>query len=242
MRDDKRIWAVRKMLDEYVRSLSLRHIRDPGSLARLSRDIVNRLDEGNSIWRKWNEQREVLIKPALPCWVPIEDMQGYLNQMSGPRLTRVDVEQRLRAFEEEEYFEHRNQAFQKRCLTIYRQEKAKGTELTAIVGLLRDYVQELEDRTRVEEKARYRYIQDQKRVRREQLLVSGADCNWTQIEAFPYWYCRKNGRTYRLSPSKDRRWTLHEVSNIQDTNVGLPLGKYASRREATKAIRMLAYS
>ncbi|HEX2839972.1 hypothetical protein [Hyphomicrobium sp.] len=242
MRDDERIWAVRKLLDEYVRSPSLRHVRDPESIARLSRDIVNRLDGGNSIWRKWDAKREALVRSALPCWIPIEDMQGFLNRMPGPQLTRVDVEQRLRAFEEEEYFEHRNQAFEKGCLTIYRREKAKGTELTAIVGLLRDYVQELEDRTRVEERERYREIQNQKRLRRGQLLASGADCNWSQIEGFPNWHCRKNGRTYRLSPSKNGKWTLQEVSGVQDTHVGFPLGIYSSRREATKAIRTLAYA
>lgn len=242
MRNDERIREVRSLLNEYLRSPSLRHVRDPESIAGLAREIVNRLDGGNTIWRKWDAQREALVKLALPCWIPFEDMQDYLNGMPGPQLTRTDVEQRLRAFEEEEYFEHRNSSFEKACLAIYYREKASGTELTAIVGLLRDYVEELENRTRIEERERYLENQIQQQTRREQLLCSGADCGWTQFQGTSHWYCRKNGRTYRLSPSKDGKWNLRNVSSTSDGEEGVQLGKYSSRREATKAIRTLAYA
>jgi hypothetical protein len=49
MTDDERTWAVKKILSDYVKSLSLRHIRDPHSLSRLAQEIVKRLDRGNSI-------------------------------------------------------------------------------------------------------------------------------------------------------------------------------------------------
>ena len=86
MRDDQRIWAVKELLFDYVRSPSLRHIRDPHSLTKLAADIVKRVDQGNSIWRKWDGQREVLIKSAVRCWIPLEDMRDFLNAMPGPLL------------------------------------------------------------------------------------------------------------------------------------------------------------
>jgi hypothetical protein len=67
MREDERIWAVKELLFDYVKSPCLRHIRDPHSLIRLAQEIVRRIDQGNSIWRKWNGQREVLLKSAVPC-------------------------------------------------------------------------------------------------------------------------------------------------------------------------------
>jgi hypothetical protein len=86
-----------------VKSPSLRHIRDPHSLSRLAQEIVRRLDRGNSIWRKWDGQREVLLKSALCCWIPVEDVREFLNRLPGPLLTTTDVAQRLKAFEEEEH-------------------------------------------------------------------------------------------------------------------------------------------
>jgi hypothetical protein len=35
MREDERVWAVRELLSDYVKSPSLRHIRDPHSLIKL---------------------------------------------------------------------------------------------------------------------------------------------------------------------------------------------------------------
>lgn len=83
MREDERVWLVKDLLFEYVKSPSLRHIRDPHSVIRLAQEIVRRLDRNNSIWSKWNGQREVLLKSALPCWIPIEDLRDFLNRMPG---------------------------------------------------------------------------------------------------------------------------------------------------------------
>jgi hypothetical protein len=99
MKEDERIWAIKGLLFDYVKSPSLRHIRDPNSIFKLAQEIVRRIDQGNSIWRKWDGQREVLLKSALPCWIPVEDLRDFLNDTPGPRLTTTDVAQRLKSFE-----------------------------------------------------------------------------------------------------------------------------------------------
>jgi hypothetical protein len=154
MSDDERIWAVRELLLNYVRSPSLRHVRDPHSLGRLAQDIVKRIDSGNSIWSKWDGQREVLLKSAVACWIPIEDMREFLNRMPGPRLTTTDVAQRLKAFEDEQHYAYPNEELHSGCLALYEKEKTEGTELPAVVGLLRDHVEREEERLRGEQQER----------------------------------------------------------------------------------------
>jgi hypothetical protein len=48
MREDGRIWAVKELLFDYVKSPSQRHIRDPHSPRSLAQAIVGRMDQGNS--------------------------------------------------------------------------------------------------------------------------------------------------------------------------------------------------
>jgi hypothetical protein len=74
MREDECIWAVKELLLDYVKSPSLRHIRDPYSLTKLAQEIVRRIDRGNSIWRKWDGQREVLTEI---CAVLLDTGRGY---------------------------------------------------------------------------------------------------------------------------------------------------------------------
>jgi hypothetical protein len=201
MREDERIWAVKELLFEYVKSPSLRHIRDPHSVNRLAQEIVKRIDHGNSIWRKWDGPRETLLKSALGCWIPIQDMRDFLNRMAGPLLTTTDVAQRLKAFEEEEH-DYSDEELRSSCPAVYEKEKADGTELPAIIGLLRDHVEREEERIRTEQRERHQEWCRQDRIAREQRLLSGADCKWTQLQKSQHWYCRANGRTYRLSPTK----------------------------------------
>jgi hypothetical protein len=241
MSEDQRIWAVKELLFDYVKSPSLRHIRDPHSVIRLAQEIVKRVDQGNSIWRKWDGQREVLLKSALPCWIPIGDLRDFLNAMLGPKLTATDVEQRLKAFEEEPYSEYPKEELQAGCLAIYEREKAEGTELPAIVGCLRDHVEREEERLRVEREENYRQWREQDRVAREERLLSGADCKWTQLQKSPHWFCRTNGRTYRLSPTKDKMWNLCRVNSTLDDEEGALIGKYRHRGDATKVVTEMAY-
>jgi hypothetical protein len=100
--EDDRIYGVQRLLADYVRSPSLRHIRDPLYLRKLAREIVKTVDRGNSIWTKWDGQREVLLRKALRCWVPTSDLRDALNLLPGPKLTNTDVEQRRLQMEEDE--------------------------------------------------------------------------------------------------------------------------------------------
>ena len=73
-----------------------------------------------------------------------------------------------------------------------------------------------EERIRVEQEERYREWREEDRIAREQRLLSGADCKWTQLQKSPHWHCRANGRTYRLSPTKDKMWNLYRVNSTSD--------------------------
>jgi hypothetical protein len=241
MRDDARVHAVKELLFEYVRSPSLRHIRDPHSVVKLAQDIVKRIDRENSIWRKWDGQRELLAKSAVCCWIPTEELRDFLNGMPGPQLTATDVAQRLKAFEEENAYELAKEEHQAGCLAIFAKEKAAGTELPAIIQLLREHVEREDVRIYDEQQERYRQVREEDRVARERRLLSGADCTWTQLRGSQHWYCRTNGRTYRLSPTKDKMWHLYRVKTTSDDEEGGLVGKYQRRGDATKAVAQIAY-
>ena len=240
MRDDERVWTVKELLFDYVKSPSLRHIRDPHSVNRLAQEIVRRIDRGNSIWRKWDGQREVLLRSAVGCWIPIEDIRDFLNRMPGPPLTTTDVAQRLKAFEDEEHT-WPDEELQPGCLVLFEQEKAGGTELPAIIQLLRDHIEREDERLRSERQEEYQRQREQDRVAREQRLLSGADCKWTQLQKSQHWYCRANGRAYRLSPTKDKMWHLYRVKSVSDEDEGMLIGKYRRRGDATKVVAETAY-
>lgn len=240
MGNDERIWAVKELLLDYVRSPSLRHIRDPHSVHKLAYNILKCLDHGNSVWGKWDGHREALLKSAVGCWIPIEDLRNFLNGMPGPSLTTTDVAQRLRAFEDEQHT-YPDEELQGSCLALFEKEKAAGTELPAIIGCLQEHVEKEEERLRLEQEERYRQWREQDKIAREQRLLSGADCKWTQIRGSANWYCRANGRTYRLSPTQDKMWHLHRVNSVSDDEQGALIGKYQRRGDATKVVAEMAY-
>jgi hypothetical protein len=134
-----RQYAVASILFEYVKSPSLRHLRDPHSVHRLAREIVKALDGASSAWKKWETQREEVVKAAAPCWIPVEDIQAFLNSLPGPSLTKTDVEQRLRAIWEEPYASYPNDDLKDGCVALYQSEKAQGTEMRAIIGALQEH-------------------------------------------------------------------------------------------------------
>jgi len=241
MSEDEQILAVKVLLFDYLRSPSLRHIRDPHSVAKLAREIVRKIDHGNSIWGKWDGQRELLLKSAVGCWVPLNAMRDFLNRMPGPRLSMTDVTQRLKACEEEEPDRYPNEELRHGCEALYEQERADGTELPAIIGVLREYVEREEDRIHIERNERHRQLREQSQSSREQRLLSGADCNWTQLRKSRNWYCRTNGRTYRLSPTNDKMWSLDRVSSVSDEEKGGLVGKYRLRGDASKVVAEMAY-
>jgi hypothetical protein len=240
MIDEERAWAIKHILFDYVKSPSLKHIRDPHSITKLAREIVRRLDRGNIIWTKWTEHREMLLKSAVGCWVPIADLRTFLNAMRGPPLTMTDVDQRLKDFELESRI-WANEELKDDCLAIYAEEREAGTDMPAILGRLREHVEHEETRLRDEQRAQWQKVSEEAQVAREQRLLSGADCKWTQIRGSKHWYCRTNGRTYRLSPTDDKKWNLYRVDAVKDDENGDLVGRYRGRGDATKVIAEMAY-
>ncbi len=234
-----RIYAVTSELFDYVKSPSLRHIRDPHSIHRLAKSIVQSLDRASSVWRKWEGSREEFAKAASCCWIPTEDLLTFLNRLPGPVLTRTDVVQRLRAFWEEPWAAYPNEELKSGCLVLYESEKAQGTELPAIVGALQEHIELEEERLRREQAENYQRYKETERLRLQQRFLSGADCGWTPIEEFDDLFCRRNGRAFRIARRKDKRWKLYRVASVADA--GVLLGSYQGRREANKALEQIAY-
>lgn len=241
MSDNEKLYAIKRLLSNHASSPSLRHIRDPHTIHLVAHEIMRIVGDRSSVWCKWNEQREALAKSAVGCWIPIDDLRDFLNGLPGPPLTTTDVSQRMRAFEDEDYFACPSEELQPDCVAIFQREKAEGTELPAIIGLLREHVEREEERLRTEQKHRYEQWREKDLVDREQRLLSGADCNWTQLRKSAHWFCRTNGRTYRLSPAKDKMWTLARVKTVSDDEKGAVLGKYQRRGDATKVVAEAAY-
>jgi hypothetical protein len=107
--------------------------------------------------------------------------------------------------------------------------------------MLRDHVEREEERLRVEQQEQHQQWREQDRIAREQRLLSGADCNWTQLQHSQHWYCRANGRTYRLSLTNDKMWHLYRVNSTSDDEEGALIGKYQRRGDATKVVKQMAY-
>src|SRR5690606_41637673 len=67
------------LLADYVRSPSLRHMREQRSLAKLALEIVTKLDQDSSVWRKWEGPRDKVLASAIDCWIPKDDMLAFLR-------------------------------------------------------------------------------------------------------------------------------------------------------------------
>lgn len=232
--ESDRIYALTSRLFEYVKSPSLKHIRDPHSIQRLAHELLTAVDRASSIWTKWEGPREDIAKAAAHCWISIEDLQAYLNQLPGPALTRTDVTQRLRAIYDETYGHYPNEDVKASCLALYEAEKAQGTEMPAIIGALQEHIEVEEDRLSRKRDEAYRRHQAEERVRAQQRFMAGADCGWTKLDGSEGFYCRRNGRTFRTVQDKDKRWSLFRVTAPEDK--GALLGTYQGRRDANKAL------
>jgi hypothetical protein len=238
--DADRQYAVASLLFDYMKSPSLRHLRDPQSVRKLAREIVTALDGASSVWKKWETRREEVAQAAAPCWIPVEDLRAFLSTLPGPALTKIDVEQRLRAIWEEPYTSYPKDELKDGCIALYRSEKAQGTEMRAIIGALQEHIEREEDRLRREQEENYRRWKEEECVKLEQRFLSGADCGWTQINKSEALYSRRNGRAFRIVQGKDKRWTLYRIKDIGDN--GNALGTYQGRREASKALEKIAYA
>ncbi len=238
--ESDRHYAVLSKLMEYVSSPSLRHIRDPRNLQKLAEEIARTIDASSGVWTKWNGQREDLAKAAAPCWIPIEDLQAFLNQLPGPLLTRTDVVERLRAFWEEPWERYPDEDLRDGCLALYQKEKAEGTEMPAIVGAIRVHIEDEEERLRKEREQAHQRFKEEERLKAQERFLSGADCGWIQLDKTETFYCRRNGRAFRTTRAKDKRWNLYRVRDQSDD--GLLLGTYQGRREASEALKQIAYT
>lgn len=62
MKEDERVWAVRQLLSDYVKSPSLKHIRDPYAVGRLAPEIVRRLDRDSSDLRQPRQKEGGVVR------------------------------------------------------------------------------------------------------------------------------------------------------------------------------------
>jgi hypothetical protein len=201
---------------------------------------VKALDGASSAWKKWETEREEVVNAAAPCWIPVEDIQAFLNSLPGPSLTKTDVEQRLRAIWEEPCASYPNDNLKDGCIALYQSEKAQGTEMRAIIGALQEHIEREEDRLRREREEDWRRLKEEELLKLEQRFLSGADCGWTAIEKSDALYSRRNGRAFRIVRGKDKRWTLYRIKEISDQ--GKVIGTYQGRRDASKALEKIAYA
>ena len=202
---------------------------------------MKRLDEVGSVWKKWNGAREQILGDALGCWIPTADMLNFLNSLSGPVLTLTDLEQRMRTMIDTECIGEPDDDLRGECLEIYHAERSAVTEMPAIVGRLSQYV--VQQWPRLQEarrQAREQQLADA-RENRERRLLSSADCPWTQIRGSKCFYCRKNGRTFRLRPLPDKTWEMRRVEEVDDGKEGQVIGRYRSRGDASKVVLKAAF-
>lgn len=237
--ESDRLHAVTRSLFQYVKSPSLRHIRDPESIYTLAKDILLEVDRASSIWSKWEAGREDLLKAAAASWIPVEDLAEFLNSLPGPALTLTDVKQRLRAFWEEMWVPYPREEFKAGCVAIYEAEKAAGTGMTAIIWALNEHLEAEEQRLRHENEVAHRQRVQEERIRLQERFLAGVDCGWAQFDDPQTFFYRRNGRAFRVKKGKDKRWTLCRVKGLDD--VGDQLGIYLGRGDANKIIAKIAY-
>jgi len=242
MPEDERLWSIRSLISDYARSPSLRHIRDPFFIAKLAKDILRAVDRGTSPWQKWNNQREILVTAAATTWIPTEDLRDHFNTLAGPKLTATDVSQRLRTIQEDSFGSDLlpDDELRDSCLELYQRERAVGTEMTAIIYALQEYVEGQREQIQIEQEQRWRETQEKEREAARQRLLSGADCKWTALRKASELYSRINGRLYRINQGADKRWVLTRVKSVSDED-GDVLGTYKGRGDATKALKEIAY-
>ena len=196
MRSD-RLHAVTLILTDYFKSPSPRHIRDPHSVHKLAKEILQAVDRAGSVWTKWEGCRDDVVKAAAPCWIPVEDLAAFLNSLPGPPLTLTDVKQRLRVVWEEPWSQYPKEDLKLGCLAIYEGEKAAETEMSAIIGALQEYIEQEEERLSREREESYRRFREDERVRLQQRFLSRANCGWTPIDGSVALFCRRIGRAFR---------------------------------------------
>lgn len=240
MSEDERLHSIRSLIFDYVKSPSLRHIREPHFVAKLAKDILRIVDRPVGPWAKWDGLREAQLTAAAATWIPLEALREYLNAIPGPKLTATDVAQRLRAIQEEGYGLYPAEALKGGCLALDAREREAGTEMSAIIGAVQEYAEQEERRLRDEHEQKWKETRAAERESLKQRLLSGLDCKWTSLAKSSELFCRMNGRLFRLAQGKDKRWGLHRIESL-DEDEGRLLGQYGSRGDAAKIVMKIAY-
>lgn len=111
--------------------------------------------------------------------------------------------------------------------------------MPAIVGALQEFAGAEEERLDRERQEQWPAQQEADRLALERRFLSGADCRWTPLEGSKAVFMRRNGRAFRLSPTKEKRWQLHRIE--EPTDAGDLLGVYATRGATNKVIEKIAY-
>ena len=78
-------------------------------------------------------------------------------------------------------------------MAIYVAEWAAGTEMSAIIGALKEYTEQEEQRLALEREENDRRQREEKRVRLQHRFLSGADGGWTSTDRSAELFCRRNG-------------------------------------------------
>ncbi|CAM8663826.1 hypothetical protein MCEREM30_03407 [Paracoccaceae bacterium] len=237
---EDRIYTVRRIIADYVRSPSLRHMRDFQNLEKVSKEIVTALDRDYGIWRKWDGTKDQVAKLSLGSWVPISDLAEFLNTLPGPKLSKTDVKQRILALEEEESM-YPQDDFRDECEALYRKEAGEGTDLIATLMAIRRLLEDLHSQRYADQRRKQKEARELVKLESEQRLLSGADCPWTSLGTNKTAYCRVNGRTYRLLLQADKRVELTRVRNVDDAEAGVSLGLYRDRGTVTAAVKKMAF-
>ncbi|WP_312469641.1 hypothetical protein [Rhizobium sp.] len=126
-------------------------------------------------------------------------------------------------------------------MVLFNEEKASGTELIAIIGRIAEHVEDEEERLRLKHEARYKAMRESEKLAAERRLLSGADCKWTHLKNSSECYSRVNGRTYRLTRTKEKRWSLSRVETVPLEEGGNLIGTYLGKADATKVVAKIAY-
>jgi hypothetical protein len=112
--------------------------------------------------------------------------------------------------------------------------------MRTIIGALQEHIEREVERLRQEQQEQYRRWREEAQVKLEQRFLLGADCGWTKIEKSYSFYCRRNGRAFRIVQGKDKRWTMYRIKEIVDE--GELLGTYQGRGDANKALAKIVYA
>jgi hypothetical protein len=164
----------------------------------------------------------------------------------GAKLTNTDIEQHKNALHEDDKYrydtDYPDDELKEGCLKLYGEEKAAGTELVAIIGRLREYVEKQEEIRSEQRRQQWATQAQQERAARENRLLIGADISWTEHPSNKKTYCRINGRLYHAVQANGpaKRWQLYRVKDFNDER-GVRVGDYQNRNEGMKVLKKIAF-